>query len=375
MTRLAPSRHPLSLSSLTQSLHTALQAKRYTCAHLLALRFDEEEESSDYWEDVRSVMSLLTSTFSDVAVRLTEAMETEEETRINDEKPSRTPSWNLSSVPSSSSTRVNSGNRPSGFAPSLGSLARFGLHAQGVISALDDARGHLDECLDVLRKSEDNPSMGLEDVQDHPALAAYDRLRRELGIALRECERGREKLLDLVKPPQPEIPSEEEEEETHIAAEPSVEAPLEEEEDENQDEDVVEHGVNLPSDDIRAQLERLEPPGVEQVFESDELSGNTHFTRERSKLSREERIQLAKKTREEAAVSADDPSRHWGPEGDVVQELKDVIWQVGQRKRKMRESLQLQPRPPTSPPQLPLPPLPPHDPFVDNTSLPHPMAI
>lgn len=28
----------------------------------------------------------------------------------------------------------------------------------------------------------------------------------------------------------------------------------------------------------------------------------------------------------------------WGPGGDVVQELKDVIWQVGERRRKMAEA-------------------------------------
>ena len=366
MTRLAPSRHPLSLASLAQSLQAALQAKRYTCAHLLALRFEDEEDSSDYWEDVRSIISLLTSTFSDVAVRLTEAMETEEETRINDEIPSRTPSWNLSSVPSSTSTRVSGPNgEPCGFAPSLSSFTRFGLHAQGVISALDDAKGHLDDCLDVLRKAENNPSMDIDDVQDHPALAAYDRLRRELGIALRECERGREKLLDLVKPPQPEPQQQPDSDaEGDVSLSPEHVVNEHEIEEDTGEAIIVEHGIDFPVDTLRAQLERLEPPGIEQVFESEEQGGGSDSLRERTKLSREERIRLAKKAREEQTLpkqfAADDPAQHWGPEGDVVQELKDVIWQVGQKKRKMRESLQLQPRPlDSSPPSTdPLPNLP-----------------
>ncbi len=35
----------------------------------------------------------------------------------------------------------------------------------------------------------------------HPALEAYERLCCELGLALRECGRGRERLLDTISPP------------------------------------------------------------------------------------------------------------------------------------------------------------------------------
>ena len=45
-TLLQTSRHPLSISALNLALRGALSAKRYTCSHLLALRFEEEEE---YW--------------------------------------------------------------------------------------------------------------------------------------------------------------------------------------------------------------------------------------------------------------------------------------------------------------------------------------
>ena len=33
----------------------------------------------------------------------------------------------------------------------------------------------------------------------------------------------------------------------------------------------------------------------------------------------------------------------WGPGGEVVQELKDVIWQVSERRRKMIERSSLEP--------------------------------
>ena len=68
------------------------------------------------------------------------------------------------------------------------------------------------------------------------------------------------------------------------------------------------------------------------------------FTRERSKLTREERIALSKKRRDSGiGLSSDERPvgkvgmETWGPGGDVVQELKDVIWQVGERRRKMTE--------------------------------------
>ena len=76
-----------------------------------------------------------------------------------------------------------------------------------------------------------------------------------------------------------------------------------------------------------------EPPGVEQVFESDVQVGV--YTRERSKLPREERIKLAKARREQQADEERPEAEKWGPGGEVVQELKDVIWKVGERRRKM----------------------------------------
>jgi hypothetical protein len=41
-TSMQPPRHPLSLHALNQALQAALLSRRYTCSHLLALRFSEE---------------------------------------------------------------------------------------------------------------------------------------------------------------------------------------------------------------------------------------------------------------------------------------------------------------------------------------------
>jgi hypothetical protein len=104
-------------------------------------------------------------------------------------------------------------------------------------------------------------------------------------------------------------------------------------------------------DDATAHLLRmassrhLPPQGIEQVFEA-EPEPVVAFTRERSKLTREERIRAMKARRESSGhgLLPDDPlskskptPETWGPGVDVVQELKDVIWQVGERRRKMAE--------------------------------------
>jgi len=93
-------------------------------------------------------------------------------------------------------------------------------------------------------------------------------------------------------------------------------------------------------------------PGIEEVFEA-ETGAKVTFSRERSKLSREERIRFAKVRRDRGQGLAIVPGsvstnvgmesgnigvEKWGPGGEVVQELKDVIWKVGEKRRKMTNS-------------------------------------
>ena len=47
---------------------------------------------------------------------------------------------------------------------------------------------------------------------ENPALQAYNRLHKELGYALRKCERGREQLLDILAPSKPAPETDEEDE-------------------------------------------------------------------------------------------------------------------------------------------------------------------
>ncbi|KAJ3918712.1 hypothetical protein F5877DRAFT_41976 [Lentinula edodes] len=373
-TAMQAPRHPLSLSSLNTALQNALASKRYTCSHLLALRFVEEGDDETYWENVKSVMMLLTSTFADASARLTEALDFVEDQRLNDETPSPGPSRVDLTF---DETKWSSGHRNShreSFAPMRSDLSRFATHVEAISSALDDAREQLIACVAAIKSSRHRSEADDDTVttpqlstsaepfvrEEHPALQAYERLRRELGLALRECERGRERLLDIISPPRQHSDESEDENSSQISPHdlptlghdasdessdrPESMAPLEYELSVDPADPVA---IVNSLDDVTSHLlltstsKHLPPPGIEQVYEGDSGAAGV-YRRERSKLSREERIQLAKKANEEGGQkrqsgdqSSSIPSERWGPGGEVVQELKDVIWKVGERRRKI----------------------------------------
>ncbi|KAK7685830.1 hypothetical protein QCA50_011176 [Cerrena zonata] len=361
------SRHPLSLSTLRLALHGALAAKRYACAHLLALRFEDEEDEI-YWEDVRSIMALLTSTFSDASSRLMEALDEAEKKRMKDERPSTESSREASPTPELQ-LKKQLASRPArtmaemvSFAPMPSHLSRFAAHVDAISSALNDARSHLEECVASLRATSDEEMASIP-TEDSAALQTYDRLRKELGFALRECERGRERLLDIISPPS------QHQEQEHDSSPPSISLLIQSESSDDltlpqssQSAELLTHSLGLeemsqPLDDATEHLllttssQHLPPPGIEQVFEA-ESSQVGIFTRERSRMSREDRIRLAKAKRESgiafiangarssldgSSLEEQRPLEKWGPGGEVVQELKDVIWKVGEKRRKMTE--------------------------------------
>ncbi|KAJ4474927.1 hypothetical protein J3R30DRAFT_3706717 [Lentinula aciculospora] len=380
-TAMQAPRHPLSLSSLNIALQAALASKRFACSHLLALRFAEEGDDQTYWEDVKSVMMLLTSTFVDASARLTEALDFVEDQRLKDETPSPGPSRVELSFDDAKRLSFRSGRRSSqreSFAPMPSDLSRFATHVEAISSTLNDAREQLITCVAALKSSRDgadgadpsveaSPSCAPPATEEHPALQAYERLRRELGFALRECERGRERLLDIVSPPRQKSNDSEDESSPqnishdlpnlgHDASDESPDRPnampLLEHEISVHSGDDPDHVAILNSlDDVTSHLlftstsQHLPPPGIEQVYEGDSGAVSA-FNRERSKLSREERIQLAKQAKEDgtqmyrsedrsSSLSSSSSRERWGPGGEVVQELRDVIWKVGERRRKM----------------------------------------
>ncbi|KAF7309549.1 hypothetical protein MIND_00325800 [Mycena indigotica] len=349
-TTMQTMRNPLGLSALYHALDGALASKRYACSHLLALRFGDEDDEG-YWEDVRSVIALLTSTFVDTASRLTEALE---EAQLQEAALCHPESESSQDI--APALRQATSSMFSSFAPVPSQLTRFAAHVDAISAALDDAREQLADCVAAIR-DEDNVQQPLHrkrsrtfslsklsaeatsSGQAEPrALQAYERLRRELGLALRECERGRDRLMDIVAPrPPPLDPTESEEEGMPgLALDASDEADESDKPESGDDDPPVVHTVVIEPDAPEPPAETftipLERPGVEQVFES--LAEVGTYTRERSKLTREERIKLAKAHREQAQAE-DSPTEKWGPGGDVVQELKDVIWQVGERRRKL----------------------------------------
>ncbi|KAL4062504.1 hypothetical protein J3A83DRAFT_4309767 [Scleroderma citrinum] len=380
-TSMPASRHPLSLSTLHQSLHLALASKRFACSHLLALRFEDDDEV--YWEDVRSVMALMTSALVDASTRLSEVLDEAEEShlRLDDsatEDPStiNTPCSVHSAPPRlsyklSQSLGLSAPLSSTSFAPLPSHLSRFAAHISTISSAINDARDQLEQCVTSLKEDispEHSPHQSpssTSSVGEHPAIQAYERLRRDLGLALRECERGRDRLVSIVAP----LSEEEEVDADADANEPGSEAALGRPKEEN-DPPTVGGGVTdgdvsmivvtpdegADTDDVAdhpllsASMEHFPPPGIEQVYEADTSSVGS-FTRERSRLTREERIKLARARREAVTnggntstsgshFDPDSPSpkmERWGPGGEVVQELKDVIWKVGERRRKMTE--------------------------------------
>ena len=396
-------RHPLSLHSLTLTLNGALAARRYAASHLLALRFgagDAQEDNGrgddSYWEDVRSVMALLTSALAHATAPLLSALEAAEHERLLTENPTPTHS-RASSESYTQSSPFHHQQRPAGrtssphivtsFAPLPSHLSRFAAHVDALTNALHDAREHLDSCVASLRDgtatSTTSPSP-----QDAPALRAYERLRRELGLALRECERGREPLLELLLPPRAPSPDDEDEDEeddvpalgpdaessdsdkapSHPSSPTTHAVLVEARPPDHEDEDEVEVG-DRDRGVLVVGLERLPAPGIEQVFEADDAGadadagpdvdadadadGPRRLARPRSKLSRADRIAAAKARRAMTGgrgglgLSVGDRDGadgvQWAPVGDVVQELKDVIWKVGEQRR-MREQLQREER-------------------------------
>ncbi|KAF8585426.1 hypothetical protein K439DRAFT_1660278 [Ramaria rubella] len=379
----SPSRqtHPLSLSNLHTALQGSLGARRFACAHLLALRFsdpgsqdqisdvgsDMDGEDESYWEDVRSVISLLTSSFEDESARLAEALvdtvrkhEKERDMLTDDESSLESTSVAPELVDSRRSSTLVPDPLTFSFAPMPSHLTRFAAHVDSITSALDDAREHLRECVASLREigskmpTAQLHSEDLDVTMGSPAVAlqSYERLRRELGLALRECERGRGALLELVQQGTPDrIAEQEGDVETPVRHEEQVSSGESDKTLYNQDEDQELKDTHLTKDPefdhdqadddatshllLTASSGHLPPPGIEQVFET--VAAAQTFTRERSRLTREERIRLAKARRDSQSVPLDSVREGWGPGGEVVRELKDVIWKVSEERRKLVE--------------------------------------
>lgn len=339
--------HPFSMTALQRSLQTALSSKRFACCNLLALRFEDDEDDA-YWEDVHSAIALLISTLEDETARLVEALGSSHFSRQCEKLPTASPTpINPTGSPS---YRRRTQHRPQdsiSFAPLPSSLAKFISHAEAMESALDQASDALRACTSSVRKLAGMPLGADENLNSAAgaagaALQAYETLRRDLGRALRDCERARDPLLGLI-PKASDAESD--------SDEPAV-PPLAQDQSSAADSDTgsgrgdpvldspdvlvyVSRGPAVTDDVTRHLLtgtnaSHLPPPGEEQLFEA-ESTPSTRGLRERPPLSRAQRIALAKAKRENAQQSPVTPDLQ--PGGEIVEELKQVISRVNNRKK------------------------------------------
>lgn len=370
-------RNPLSMSSLDSALQAALASKRYTCAYLLALRFDEEEDDL-YWEDVRSVISLLITSLEDETSRLSEAMDDWHKGRQRDARPSvvstPSPSPSGEAIPTPIPTPSTSASQRRrrdvvSFAPQSTDMAKMSEHMQSIAGNLDRAFDELESCVSSLHRYDATLS-GEEDVTDtletsaQAATSAYEALRRELGLALRECERARGPLLSILTN-RSEAASEMGEEASRVAS-GRDDGSNQPEEDSFPLDSPTRHGASSPPpayasrgpsqivDDATAHLLagatalNLPPPGVDRVYEADSGPAVKPYRKERSTLSRQERILLAQAKRRSIKAQRHPRVDEYNTTlsgqpfvlgGEVVEELKEVIKSVNERKQRMASTL------------------------------------
>ncbi|KAG8883025.1 hypothetical protein FRB98_003348 [Tulasnella sp. 332] len=416
-------RHPLSLAALHEQLQTAMASKRFTAAHLLALRFgdasrspsvqegEEREElelldgeDESYWEDVRSVMELLTTALEDAAAELGNAVDDSSREKARDMEVSpmvaqfpaqqhnnernissplslRSPFMDSTTTfapPSSINGRLSQLSTLSvGFAPLPTPLSRYVAHIDMLGKALDDARLQLQACAALIEQPQMSPLTRSSPGGVSPnwttqrppieaTLLAWDGLRKDLGVAVRECERGRGSLIDHVKrqtaaqlPPTEEFLDLADSEDgvpalahDHSSNDADVDS-----DDRNHNllpvheaiyDSAAVEGLELRSpviagtDEAMQRLMMEADPrlalGVEQVFTYDSRQdGESSMalpSREKSKLSRAERISQMKAKREQSQSSSSGSSVDtWGPGGEVVQELQSVISRVHEKRK------------------------------------------
>lgn len=346
------------------AVQATLAARRYTCSHLLALRFPDSSselehfESLDegYWEDVRSVISLLTSAFQNVTNGLNEMLEQHQLKVANDTHvESLTPNQKDSASFSEPSIHHLLTSESLSFAPMPNQFSRFAAHVDAISSALEEARSHLRQCVEALREDGgDFPSASEDSQSISGPLHAYEGLRRTLGYALRECERGKEPLRAILGEERKSVADQtttNQEGGLSKVIESEMERPDEQFSSDDSDKTLYDHPSDLQDQDRNAEEEDdatghlldtastqyLPLPGVEQVFEAE--SAPIKFNRPRSQLTREQRVALVKAQRKEGIKEPVNmpprPLMGLGPGDDVVQELKDVIWKVGEQRRQL----------------------------------------
>ncbi|KEP47624.1 putative transmembrane protein [Rhizoctonia solani 123E] len=306
-----------SLTALRHALTAARSSRRHTAAHLLALRFTDGD--SEYWEDVRSVLGLLSAGLEDSASRLAGAVDT-----MSDVK-QRLSSFGSERSVTAAITPLSAGF---GFAPILRPRERFDI----CVKELGSAMSRANELVVSMTES------SLHEDEEETKLEA---IRRELGSALRQLERARAVIKSQrTKSPlqQPQL----QEEDSDVPALDTSPSPTSEDlapfrrhslnSEKSLDERDELESAHVGPDDASAYLilgtspASLPAPGIEQVFEADTEDAPSRV-RPKSTLTRAERIAA----RRAAPPTPKPVDGNW----EVVKELKAVISEVGGRRRKV----------------------------------------
>lgn len=350
-----------SLAAIRHSLNVARASRRHTAAHLMALRFTDGD--GEYWEDVRSVMGLLSAGMEDAAARLAAAVEGTKEGEAAESilgSEGVGPNTSLAGIVSPLSAGF-------GFAPTIPPRERFAMHVHELVDAAGRAKdlaGSLFQSNSKLDSEADVSSSPDTDMEVAPAFplsieeeeARLEAVRRELGTALRQLERARAVLRAQrvrkdgggeAEAEDSDVPALDGSPSSPATSEKMEFAPLEIEGRRSLDSDVGRtlESAHVRPDDASAYLllatsaRDLPPPGIEQVFEAEPEDMGVAVKRPRSTLSRAERIAAARAKRVVSSplpgsASSAGTGENWGPGGDVVQELKAVISEVGSRRRK-----------------------------------------
>lgn len=318
-----PSISPLTLGGLRAScLGVHLKRRRMACC-LLGLRFRESEESG-YWDEVDLVLRGVMDTMSDALTRL-------EVLRADAERDNAA----VQAIAAAASQGFAASPSPSRAVPSLirgNDFAPRDSAEQVVLSSMDDLQRLLAR---VWARTDEVRALVADGETDFSAVWAD--MRNDIGNMLRHVDRNRLRLEaeederereETPMPPQlPEFVRAWDDPEPGPGPE-EIERLVEEEDEVTQD-------------------DALPPPGTDEVYEAFIPAAST--SRQRSALSREERIQLSREARARGMTMAQlegskDPGRASEIQrqleaerlrtvsGEMVQELQGMFGAIRRRK-------------------------------------------
>lgn len=301
---------PLTLPSLKAGcLGIHLKRRRLACC-LLGLRFGETDDT--YWSDLSAVLGVLIEAIDAERVKLDAECSTALANDRNSDVGDARPPW---MVPSASGGQYD-------FAPKTSDEVLLRDKIREMEQSLEKAWRGLQVAKQTLQYTRTDPPLSASSIASTSTIAPdgdleakWKDLRGELGYLIRDWERGKEVVHRIMLASQPEQTGMDgpdgstEEDDLSTSVPDFIQAWSEPEHDRARsgdstsfDSDRQPESLDEQPDPFREMTEDLPLPGKDIVFEAD--MEDMPIMRERSKLSREERIKLTKEAREKG-VSVD----------------------------------------------------------------------